>query len=95
MVISGEAGVTTLVLFSQSSGGVGSLSPPWMDPISSRGRSRRTIFITSSTIPGSSDSKVIWALLGRVMDTFTMATPETGLPVGRILSDGSLVINLH
>jgi len=28
------------------------------------------------------------------MDTFTIATPENGLPVGRILPDGSLVINL-
>ena len=94
MVLSGEVTVTTPVLFSQSCGGAESPSPPCMDPISSRGRSRKTIFITCSTTPGSSDSKVIWALLGRVMDTFTIATPENGLPVGRILPDGSLVINL-
>ena len=93
LVVPGEEAAITLVLFSLFWGEPESPSSRGTGPIRSWGRSRKTIFMTCSTTPGSSDSKVIWALLGKVMDTFTMATLDPGLPVAGILLDAGLVIN--
>ena len=66
-----------LVLFSVAPLSIISSVVPSTDcegPMSSLGRSRRTMPTTSCSTPGSSDSKVIWALLGKDMEIFTTVT---------------------
>ena len=73
----GLVGVIALVLFSV----VPLVTIPSVAPsvdcegrMSSLGRSRRTMPTTSCSTSGSSDSKVIWALLGKDMEIFTTVT---------------------